>query len=88
MSADLHVNSKAWLAGDPKHSFQAWQRRVPRRGKATGMSYDVIEYHDTNSSLKITEVGCIITYTCTGTLPQKADVDFSLSNKNYFLEDH
>lgn len=56
MSADLHVNSKAWLAGDPKHSFQAWQRRVPRRGKATGMSYDVIEYHDTNSSLKITEV--------------------------------
>lgn len=56
MSADLHVNSKAWLAGDPKHSFQAWQRRVPRRGKATVMSYDVIEYHDTNSSLKITEV--------------------------------
>lgn len=56
MSADLHVNSKAWLAGDPKHSFQAWQRRVPRRGKAIGMSYDVIEYHDTNSSLKITEV--------------------------------
>ena len=56
MSADLHVNSKAWLAGDPKHSFQAWQRRVPRRGKPIGMSYDVIEYHDTNSSLKITEV--------------------------------
>ncbi|XP_062622353.1 E3 ubiquitin-protein ligase UBR4-like, partial [Saccostrea cucullata] len=34
VSADLHVNSKAWLSGDIKHSFQAWQKRLPRRGVA------------------------------------------------------
>ena len=33
LSADLHVNSKNWLTGDPKHSFQNWRKILPKRGK-------------------------------------------------------
>ncbi|XP_052093919.1 E3 ubiquitin-protein ligase UBR4-like [Mytilus californianus] len=31
LSADLHVNSKHWLTGDPKHSFQNWRKILPKR---------------------------------------------------------
>ncbi|XP_052722001.1 E3 ubiquitin-protein ligase UBR4-like isoform X2 [Crassostrea angulata] len=51
MSADLHVNSKAWLAGDPKHSFQAWQRRLPRRG-ATESTENKSEKKDSKKEVR------------------------------------
>ncbi|XP_069121893.1 E3 ubiquitin-protein ligase UBR4-like isoform X2 [Argopecten irradians] len=28
---ELHVNSKAWLAGDPRNSFQTWRKRLPKK---------------------------------------------------------
>ena len=33
LSADLHVNSRKWLHGDPKYSFQNWKRCLPKHGE-------------------------------------------------------
>ncbi|KAL3872340.1 hypothetical protein ACJMK2_040271 [Sinanodonta woodiana] len=30
LSAELHLNCKQWLAGDPKYSYQSWKKLLPK----------------------------------------------------------
>ncbi|XP_041369615.1 E3 ubiquitin-protein ligase UBR4-like [Gigantopelta aegis] len=32
LPAKFHMNVKKWLAGDPRYSYQNWQKRLPKRG--------------------------------------------------------